>query len=66
MDRTDPLIVLLPLLRRRPLHHALLEGLARLYRHVPEERRAALRDALPGIAEDAALWRVLRAAERRN
>src|SRR5215207_7340637 len=66
VDRADPLTLLLPLLRRRPQHHTLLEGLARLYRHLGEERRAALRDALPGIAEEAALWRALRAPERRN
>jgi hypothetical protein len=66
VDRADPLILLLPLLRRRPQHHALLEGLARLYRHVGEERRAALRDALPGLAEEAALWWARRSPERRN
>ena len=66
MDRADLLTLLLPLLRRRPQHHALLEGLARLYRHVGDERRAVLREALPGIAEEAAPWQALRAPERRN
>ena len=65
-DRGDPLVQLLALLRWRPQQHALLQGLARLYLHVGEERRAEIRAALPGIADEAALWRVLHAAERRN
>ena len=65
VDDADPLSLLLPLLRRRPQHHALLEGLARLYRHVGQGRRGALRKALPGLAEEAALWRALRSPERR-
>jgi hypothetical protein len=66
MDGEDPLAGIAPLLRRGLRDDALLEGLARLYRHVGDGRRAALRAALPGIAEEVALRQALRAPERRN
>jgi hypothetical protein len=43
-----------------------LQVFVRIYLHVGEERRAEIRSALPSIAEEAALWRALRVAERRN
>ena len=57
---------MLALLRPRPQEYALLQGLARLYLHAGEGYRADLRAARPGIAEEAALRRVLRAPERPN
>jgi hypothetical protein len=43
-----------------------LGAFVRAYLHADRRRRAEARAALPGIAEEAALWRALRAAERRN
>ena len=66
MGTPDPATWIEFVLRGQPWPDELLRALVRLYLHVPEERRAALRAALPGLAEDAALWQALRASERRN